>query len=469
MKKTEKKSAFLMWLPFLIFLLMTVVMALVHRWFGQPWSGICAFLTYGGYLLYGLLSRKKRQQELDTEMEELEAEIAELDEEFPIPEAGDGQTLPFLLVHHNFNARYYQVFRSAKAYHFVHVGNEFKGIDPDRLLEKCPSETQMAELKKSFSIRKEDVQRFTLKMKKGMAPVPTSGVIAFYAPKRQKYDLLFDVTPQQAEHFFVDLRDRTEKKEKAYHRQKRRSDQNLSLGQWRRENQNPGTFKLLKKLTLLLTIVGAVLSLAFFFLPVPYELTAWVLVVLSLICLALPLIFPAYYSLLRTADEAKETEGVACVSWIAPAAACNFGIALRALTDFSFINEGRLFAAAGIVGGVLAVIYTLRCRELQWKIGRILCLLFLLLYVGLGLSGELNYLLDTSEVVIEEKVVLDMHISTSSKGPDSYYCTVELQGKEVDIDVGSETYQTITVGETVEVGTKQGAFGMAYSQIRKMD
>ena len=469
MKKTEKKSALLMWLPFLVFLLMTVVMALVHRWFGQPWSGICAFLTYGGYLLYGLLSRKKRQQELDTEMEELEAEMAELDEEFPIPEAGDGQTLPFLLVHHNFNARYYQVFRSAKAYRFVHVGNEFKGIDPERLLEECPSETRMAELKKSFSIRKEDVQRFTLKMKKGMAPVPTSGVIAFYAPKKMRYDLLFEVTPQQAEHFFADLRDRTEKKEKAYHRQKRRRDKNMSLGQWRRENQNPGTFKILKMLTLLLTIAGAALSLAFFFLPVPYELTAWVLVVLSLTGLALPMIFPAYYSLTRTAEEAKEAEGVECISWIAPTIACNFALALRSLSDFSFINDGRLFAVAGIVGGVLAVIYTLRCRELRWKIGQIFCLLFLLLYAGMGLSGELNYLLDTSEVVIEEKVVLDMHISTSSKGPDSYYCTVELQGKEVDIDVGREAYQTITVGEMVEVGTKQGALGIAYSQIRKMD
>ena len=39
---------------------------------------------------------------------------------------------------------------------------------------------------------------------------------------------------------------------------------------------------------------------------------------------------------------------------------------------------------------------------------------------------------------------------------------------EVDVDVGREAYQTYTVGEIVEVGINEGAFGMAYCQIRKL-
>lgn len=465
-----KKKSFRGWLPLIIFFLMMVVTALVQRHFGQPWSGICAFVTYGGYLLYALLNKKRVQKENEEELAKLEAEMAALEEAEgfdPATMTTDGDELPFLLVHHNFNARYYQVFRSTKAYRFVHVGNEFKGIDPDRLLDECPTETRLAELKNSFSIRKEDVRRFTVEIKKSAmaTPVPTSGVITFYAPKKQRYDLLFDVTPQQAERFFSDLRDRTEKKERAYHRQERKNAANLSLGEWRTENQNPKTFKVLKTVTMMLTVAGAAVSLAFFFLPLPYKPTAWVLTVLALICLLLSLIFPAYYSLVHTSEEAKQAEDAACIGYLAPMIACNIGLALRTLMDFNFLNEWILFAVGGSVGAVLTVIYTLRSREMQWKIGRILGALFLMFYVGLGLPGQLNYLLDTSETVIEERVVLDMHISTSSKGPDSYYCTVELQGREVDVDVGREAYATIAVGDTVEVGTKRGAFGMAYCQI----
>ena len=65
------KKKVLLWIPLLLFLLMTVVTALVYRYFGQPWAGICAFVTYGGYMLHSLLTRKKRQQEQDEELQQL--------------------------------------------------------------------------------------------------------------------------------------------------------------------------------------------------------------------------------------------------------------------------------------------------------------------------------------------------------------------------------------------------------------
>lgn len=454
----EKKS--LEWLVPFIFLALMIGTAFVQGRVGQPWGGIAAFFTMGGYLLYMLVIRKKREK---ARQEEEPVTEEEPEEAFPL-QSEDGAP-PFLLLHHAFNARYYQVFRSAKAYRFVHVGNEFKGIDPDRMLEECPTEVRMTELKKSFSIRKEDVQRFTVKMKKSMAaPVPTSGVVTFYTPKKQRYDLVFELTPQQVDHFFSDLRDRVEKKEQAYHRQQKRSDKNMSLGQWRKENQKPETLRLLKKLTMALTVAGAALSLAFMFLPVPYELTAWALVALSLVTLALPLIFPAYYSLTRTTEEAKQEEGANAIGWMYPSVACGAGLTLRALMDFNFHSDRCLLVGLGI-GAVMTLLYSLRCRELHRRFGWSLLVLFMTGFLTIGLSLELNYLLDTSEPLIEERVVLDKHISTSSKGPDSYYCTVELQGKEVDIDVGKEAYQTIDIGDTVEVGTRAGAFGMAYSEI----
>ena len=463
------KKKVLLWIPLLLFLLMTVVTALVYRYFGQPWAGICAFVTYGGYMLHSLLTRKKRQQEQDEELQQLEKELAELaEEEEPLfAEVGDDGKLPFLMMHHSFNARYYQVFRSAKEYRFVHVGNEFKGIDPERMLEECPGEKQLAQMKNSFSIRKEDVRRFTVAIKKSAmaTPLPTSGVVTFYAPKKMRYDLLFEVTPQQAEQFFSDLRDRTEKKEKAYHRQKAKAEGNMSLGQWRKENQDPGTFKLLKKLTLALTVAGAALSLAFYFLPVPYKLTAWVLVVLGLTALLLPLIFPAYYSLWRTSEEAKQAEGADAIGWMGPALACNAGLMLRGLIDFNFLDLWKVFAFGGVLAVAMMVAYTLRCRELRWRVGVILGLLFMLFIFCMGLPAQLNFLLDTSEPILEEKTVMDMHISASSKGPDSYYCTVDLQGREVDIDVGKEAYSVIKVGDTVVVAVRKGALGMAYCGI----
>ena len=50
-----KKKLFLkMWLPLILFVLMSIGTVLVMRYFGQPWSGICAFVTYGGFLLHAI-------------------------------------------------------------------------------------------------------------------------------------------------------------------------------------------------------------------------------------------------------------------------------------------------------------------------------------------------------------------------------------------------------------------------------
>ena len=56
----EKKS--LDWLVPFIFLALMIGTAFVQGRVGQPWGGIAAFFTMGGYLLYMLVIRKKREK-----------------------------------------------------------------------------------------------------------------------------------------------------------------------------------------------------------------------------------------------------------------------------------------------------------------------------------------------------------------------------------------------------------------------
>jgi len=191
-------------------------------------------------------------------------------------------------------------------------------------------------------------------------------------------------------------------------------------------------------------------------------------VVLSIVALVLPLIFPAYYSLLRTAEEAKKAESAPVISWMGLALACNTGLVLRSTRDFTYLNGWIIFSVSSAMALVVTAAFIIRSRELRWRVGGILTLLFMIWIFSMGIPAQLNYLLDTSETVIEEKTVLDMHVSTSYKGGRSYYCTVEIDGAEVDVEVDREAYQTYAVGEVVEVGINEGAFGMDYCRIRKL-
>ena len=94
----------------------------------------------------------------------------------------------------------------------------------------------------------------------------------------------------------------------------------------------------------------------------------------------------------------------------------------------------------------------------------LLCTAFLSLFFCVGAVGQVNYLLDFSQPVQTAAVIEEMHISTSSKGPDSYYLNVVTEdGKHMELQVDKEKYESLAVGEAVTVSISNGALGIPYA------
>ena len=70
-----------------------------------------------------------------------------------------------------------------------------------------------------------------------------------------------------------------------------------------------------------------------------------------------------------------------------------------------------------------------------------------------------------NEAVKEEAVISEMHISTSSKSPDSYIIDViKSDGSEQELNISKSEYEALSVGDSIEVYTYPGALGIRHSE-----
>ena len=77
---------------------------------------------------------------------------------------------------------------------------------------------------------------------------------------------------------------------------------------------------------------------------------------------------------------------------------------------------------------------------------------------------QLNYILDNSEPTATEASVVGMWISSGSKSPDSYNLKLEKpDGTETTLEVGKSRYETLRVGDSVDILTYGGFFGISYA------
>ena len=93
-----------------------------------------------------------------------------------------------------------------------------------------------------------------------------------------------------------------------------------------------------------------------------------------------------------------------------------------------------------------------------------LFIVFALLFYVVGAVGQINCVFDPAPPQIASGEVSDMHISTSSKGPDTYHITVMLQnGTELDLQTSEANYETISLGDETHVYTFPGLLGIDYA------
>ena len=88
------------------------------------------------------------------------------------------------------------------------------------------------------------------------------------------------------------------------------------------------------------------------------------------------------------------------------------------------------------------------------------------LILSIGPALMLNVILETVPTQNVHAEVVDKHEHHSGKGGDYYDLIVILNGEETEIPVGGEVYRESEIGEIVTVEYHEGAFGIAYVQMK---
>lgn len=395
----------------------------------DPWNRyfIVLFLAaaLGGPSLYNYRKKKRKKAEPVKEKEEL-----------PIPDGcEDDEPLPDgIFVLNNLSGRVYQLVRCSGELRAYRVGGELKGlyegqaVDPANPRPVCEKDLVFPlDTIRSVKIAEHNLYGITVRIK---------------GKKNWNCNPYLSTTPEVLEEFIRKVLPQT-----------------VEAPPPEKPDTRPEFVKQRAKLTKVRTgfcIALGVVHLPWLFLDVPYKLFS----VLALLLFAAIAGFAFANHKDITLDGSKRSGKVDMLTPLTLAAILPM---LRSLLDFDFVRwQGVLLWTVGL-GTVLLAVFLLFLPESRKKISHILLIVLTCMAFAFSATAQLNYLLDFQEPAQTPAVITDMHMSTSSRGANSYYLTVVLpDGKEMDIKTYKEHYNSVAIGDDAIVITCHGGLGLPY-------
>jgi len=208
----------------------------------------------------------------------------------------------------------------------------------------------------------------------------------------------------------------------------------------------------------------------FFFGGKPNKLLALLSICCQLAPLLLVLVYPESFTLLESKSSYPKQKWKCPGSLMGAFLAPGFGLALRVFSDFTFFEGGfwQLMSVAAVIWLVMLIPLIVRTGRVRENLGESIALAAILLFLNLGIAGQLNVLLDFQPVAAYRATVVDLHSYVGVKGGTSYYCTVDLSdGVQADISVSKTTFQNTKIGQNMSVEDHQGAFGIRFLTLPK--
>ncbi|MBE6932638.1 MAG: hypothetical protein E7464_04570 [Ruminococcaceae bacterium] len=417
----------------------------------DPWNRYYAFLYIGLLLLLPLFKKKwaaKKAANQDSLTEEddeaLEDEEFIDEEESALLEALDGKSL--IIVQQTTTGRLFQLIRCSGEIRAYRVGGELRGVDMEQVFLNNIPNRDMG--KNDFAIPLDTVR--TVRCMELANSNPGYDMIAVVKTDKRTYRFAPTYITENAvfEEFW------------------RRNAGTASFSNDKTVDEaaaitppDKNKLALLKKVKLGYCIYTGAVGLMWLFLNVPYVLFS----VLNL--LALPIGLALYFCFPNelTMQDQKKSKG-SRISIAMPVMLSGCVIALRTFIDFNILHWGKFFIAGGILLVILLVLFLCLSREWRSRKGTIFIIVFALLFYVIGAVGQINYVFDPAPPQIDSGEVVDMHISTSSKGPDTYHINVLLQdGTELDLQTSEANYETISIGDETQVYTFPGLLGIEYA------
>lgn len=346
--------------------------------------------------------------------------------------------------------RIYQLIRCGNQLRFYRAGGELRGVDYEKL--QNPGVTLRPLSKKDFCVERGEIRSIHLRENEN-GPYPLTAVVKAGRKTLRLVPILSTmeekVQEQERERFRKFFSSVAPDALRAANRKQAAEDE---------ESPDPSKVAILEKVRFVLSGYLLLVGLAWLFLDVPYGLFA----VLALLGLPATMILYILFPNEITLEEKKKTDSR--VSLMMPAFLGGCAPALRALMDYNIQKFGRYALLSFGVAAAGVVLVMLLNREWKRRKAVILVLVMGFLFYGFGFVGQVNGLLDTEPPRQDAGRIADMHISTSSKGPDSYYLTVTMpDGSELDTKVSKSQYEAMEIGDPVTVYTYAGFLGIPYT------
>lgn len=233
---------------------------------------------------------------------------------------------------------------------------------------------------------------------------------------------------------------------------------------WRTEEQDERLWKILNPLGTVMTVVSVAVMCATIF----DEIRLIGVIgcgAAAILCFALYLRFPQYYTLMSKKEYKKGGFTVRVKHLDMAMAAPCLGLAMQlvnfCITGWAWFVILTLLLTSGAFGLLWVGFREVREHE-QVMIAAFV--ISLTLSIGLVVNG--NHYLNVNAEPPRTCTVIEMRKSRTTKGVSTNTCVVELEpGEEVRIPVTFDQYQMLQPGDTVEVFHGCGAFGVEYAYI----
>ena len=356
--------------------------------------------------------------------------------------------------------RIYMVYDCGDVYYFHYLGNEMFGIDDELLLAQAPDADHIEVGKKDKLYRKQDISTCRLNRRRSASTnLENCGSFHFtYEGKIQKFIVLEQPSEQQVMDFLSDISAVYPPKSDRELAKEQQESQNTEREQALSAEQDPDTLRKCKIIGGICTVVGALLMIGTIVLCDPYEVWVGACFLFSVFCYLLCVCKPLYFTPCFTRQENSALSMVSMpIAFASPAIA----LLLRAILDVNYLSYTKFAIFSVVLGVVLSAVLLARSRTKSIDVvtmSIIYCMIF-----AFGSVGEADYLLDSGEP--SQKYVCN--ITDAYQSENDYTITVDVHGKELDLGVSEEDYQSLSVGDRIPVYFYSGGLGIPFADIIK--
>ena len=394
----------------------------------EPWNRYYVFLYL--LLLFAYPAIKKKRAKKAKKKDAPKPEQKE-SKEAPCLKSQD-----VLIVHGLIGGNYYQLIRTTGEIRAYFLGGELTGVKEE--LMQDPNKPPRAPGKKDLSIQIDSIQSVEIK------EYPENSVYeyALIIKAGRKYRFC-PITNGEIEKYAAFFKSWIKKNNGV-----------------KKSDLNKKRLEMVRKIHTGYCAYILLVSLCWLFLEVPYKLFSALTMIGLPGLLALYVALPDYYTIF------EKTRSTPNISITLPAFGASIAVSLRTLMDFNILQWGRLLAMCGIAFVVCMVVLMLLTKEWKYKKTALLYFAFILIFYLPGALGQINCAFDTHIPQVCAAEVTELSISTSSKGPDRYNVDVLLEdGTDLSLETNQEHYETLSVGDDVEVLFLDGVLGVSHGYL----